>query len=103
MTSAICMLTLFVLNASIVLLFHTFFVVRVVKSAIFGTCKQTGNSQYVILRFVHFDFHTRSFKIPIRILTSLLLLLGYESRCGLLSICNIYLFPALVLRAGFAF
>ena len=70
MASAICMLTLSVLNASIVVLCHTFFVVHVVKSAIVETCMQTGSTQYVILLFDHFGFNTRSVKIPIRILTS---------------------------------
>ena len=68
--SAICVLTMSVLNASIVMLCHTFFVVLAVKSAIVATCMQTGSSQYVILRCDHFGFHTRSVKMPLRILTS---------------------------------
>ena len=44
MASAICMVTLSVLNASIVMLCHTFFVVHVVKSAVVATCMQTGSS-----------------------------------------------------------
>ena len=80
--SVICMLTLSVLNASIVMLSHTFFVVHVVKSAIVATCIQTGSSQYIILTFNYFGFHTRSVKMPIHILTSSLRMLGYESRCG---------------------
>ena len=37
MASAICILTLSLLNANIVMLCHTFFVVNVVKSAIVAT------------------------------------------------------------------
>ena len=48
------------LNANIVMLCHTFFVVNVVKSAIVATCMQTGSSQHAILRFDNFGFHTRS-------------------------------------------
>ena len=70
MASAMCMLTLSVLNASSVMLCHTFFVVHVVKSAIVATCMQTGGSQSVISRFEHFGFHTRSVKLTIRILKS---------------------------------
>ena len=72
MASAIFMLTLSVLNANIVILCHTFFVVHEVQSAIVATCMLNGSSQYVILRFDHFGFHTRSVKMPIHILTSLL-------------------------------
>ena len=72
LASAICMLTLSVLSASIVMLCHAFFVVHVVKSALVATCMQTVSSQYVISRSDHFQigFHTRSVKMPIRILTS---------------------------------
>ena len=56
------MQTLSVLNASIVMPCHTFFVVHVVKSAIVAICMQTGSSQYVILRVDYFGFHTRSVK-----------------------------------------
>ena len=63
MASAICMLTLSVLSAIIAMLCHTFFVVHVVKSAIVATCMQTVGSQYVIIRFEHFGFHTRSVKM----------------------------------------
>ena len=38
MASAFCMLTMSVLNASMVMLGHTFFVVHAFKSAIFATC-----------------------------------------------------------------
>ena len=72
MASAICILTLSLLNASGVMLCQTVLVMHVVKSAIVATCMQTGSSQHVILRFDNFGFHTRSVKMPIRILTSTL-------------------------------
>ena len=46
MASAICILTLSLLNANIVMLCHTFFVVNVVKSAIVATCMPTGRTQH---------------------------------------------------------
>ena len=70
MASAICVLAMSVLNASIVMPCHTFFVVHAVKSAIVATCMQTVISQFIILRTTRLSFHTRSVKMPIRILTS---------------------------------